>query len=96
MTGAAGTSVRNRQSERRSWLLFGDTAGGRDLERPAASGLIDLEQFGALTERLVQLEAELDAVLRAFPDLYLLLDADGTILAPIPGTESELELERSI
>ena len=72
----------------RAWLLFGDASGGRDVERPAGSGLIDLEQFRAVTERLVHLEAELDAVLRAFPDVYLLLDADGTILARKSGQGS--------
>ena len=72
-----------------AWLLFGDASAGQHLERPAAAGLINLEDFRELTERLVLLEAELDAALRAFPDLYLILDADGTILARKSGQASE-------
>lgn len=78
-----------------AWLLFGDAAGKGSTEHPASAGIIDLEGFRGLTERLAHLEAELDAVFRVFPDLYLLLDADGTILArksaQVPARAGEAE-----
>src|SRR3972149_1584746 len=51
----------------RAWLLFGDASGGRDVERPAGSGLIDLEQVRAVTERLVHLEADAGALPGGLP-----------------------------
>ncbi len=86
----------------RAWLLFGDAAGGGHAEHPALPGIIDLEGFRGLTERLAHLEAELDAVFRAFPDLYLLLAADGTILAwkaaqvPVRAGEGEPPTRQSL
>ena len=85
-----------------AWLLFGDAAGADRAEHPAPAGIIDLEGFRGLTERLAQLEAELDAVFRAFPDLYLLLDAEGTILArkspqvPASAGDAEPQTRRSL
>ncbi|MBI4012143.1 MAG: GAF domain-containing protein [Candidatus Rokubacteria bacterium] len=53
--------------------------------RPAAPGwepqVLDFKRLRDVTERLVQIEAELHAIFQAFPDGYFWLDADGTVLS---------------
>src|SRR3990170_1810454 len=43
--------------------------------------VLDFKRLRDVTERLVQLEAELQAIFRAFPDGYFWLDPEGTILS---------------
>ena len=45
-----------------AWLLFGDAAGADRAEHPAPAGIIDLEGFRGLTERLAQLESKVKAM----------------------------------
>ena len=82
------------------WVMFGTSpaAGTRPAEiadgpkaAPRAQ-LIDFTRLREVTSRLVRLEAELEAIFRAFPDFYFWLDADGTFLAWQGGRGSELQV----
>ena len=53
----------------------------KDAGEPAPKvRIIDFKRLREVTDKLVLLEAELDAIFQAFPDLYFWLDADGTVL----------------
>ncbi len=59
---------------------------------PESAELIDLAGFRDLTDKLVRLEAELTAVVEAFPDLYFWLDAHGVFLSYRVGRGARLAL----
>src|SRR5712692_3619019 len=63
-----------------------------EARRAPRGQLIDFTRLRQVTSRLVRLEAELDAIFRAFPDFYFWLDADGTFLAWQGGRGSELHV----
>src|SRR5574341_373726 len=72
------------------WILFGTgprarqeaTTEPRQGAARARSGqIIDFARLREVTGKLVRLEAEFQAIVRAFPDLYFWLDAEGTFLA---------------
>src|SRR5712692_3514916 len=82
------------------WVMFGTGPGARtepveaaaEARRAPRGQLIDFTRLRQVTSRLVRLEAELDAIFRAFPDFYFWLDADGTFLAWQGGRGSELHV----
>ncbi|MBI2155842.1 MAG: GAF domain-containing protein [Candidatus Rokubacteria bacterium] len=68
--------------------MFGSGPAARPAKEPADGGrparpaqIIDFTRLREVTSKLVRLEAELEAIFRAFPDVYFWLDAPGTILA---------------
>ena len=72
------------------WVMFGPgPATRRDapdavdatLGPRRGAQIIDFARLRDVTSRLVRLEAELQAIFRAFPDLYVWLDAEGKVLA---------------
>src|SRR5256714_1208766 len=82
------------------WVMFGTGPSGVVEGTEAVNGpkptppaqLIDFARLRQVTSRLVRLEAELEAIFRAFPDFYFWLDADGTFLAWQGGRGSELHV----
>ena len=82
------------------WVMFGTGPSGVAERAEAVNGpkapppaqLIDFARLRQVTSRLVRLEAELEAIFRAFPDFYFWLDADGTFLAWQGGRGSELHV----
>ena len=83
------------------WILFGTGPATRPQApvepRPGAAGarrgqIIDFARLREVTGKLVRLEAELQAIVRAFPDLYFWLDAEGTFLAYEGGRGSEFHV----
>src|SRR5213079_794842 len=83
------------------WVMFGpgpatrrDAPDAVDATPGPRRGpqIIDFARLRQVTSRLVRLEAELEAIFRAFPDLYFWLDADGTFLAWQGGRGSELHV----
>lgn len=75
-----------------AWVLFGEEAAGlagaqrrlpEELRETGAAAppLLDSRRLRDVTERLVLLEGELQAILEAFPDSYVWLGEDGTIAA---------------
>ncbi len=80
------------------WIMFGagpPTRPQATAERDQGSvgarrgQIIDFARLREVTGKLVKLEAELQAIVQAFPDLYVWLDADGTLLACQGGRGSE-------
>ena len=72
------------------WVMFGpgpatrrDAPDAVDATPGPRRGaqIIDFARLRDVTSRLVRLEAELQAIFRAFPDLYVWLDAEGKVLA---------------
>ncbi len=82
------------------WILFGTGLATRQqapVEPRAGAGarpgqIIDFARLREVTGKLVRLEAELQAIVRAFPDLYFWLDAEGTFLACEGGRGSEFHV----
>ncbi len=82
------------------WVMFGTGAtersprpeGGEGSKASPRAQIIDFTRLREVTSRLVRLEAELEAIFRAFPDFYFWLDADGTFLAWQGGRGSELHV----
>ena len=73
-----------------AWIMFGTGAATRrdaidavDATRGRRRGaqIIDFARLRDVTSRLVRLEAELEVIFRAFPDLYVWLDTEGKVLA---------------
>jgi PAS domain S-box-containing protein len=85
---------------RPEWVMFGATGSERAQPSEPADGakgppraqIIDFARLREVTSRLVRLEAELEAIFRAFPDFYFWLDADGTFLAWQGGRGSQLHI----
>src|SRR2546428_1374921 len=72
------------------WVMFGtgsptrrDALDAVDATRGPRRGaqIIDFARLRDVTSKLVRLEAELEAIFRAFPDLYVWLDTEGKVLA---------------
>ncbi len=86
------------------WIMFGTGATSRapvdepgDGARSARRAqVIDFVRLRDVTGKLVRLEAELQAIVRAFPDLYFWLDAEGRFLACEGGRGSEFEVPREL
>ena len=83
------------------WILFGTGPATRPQApvepRPGAAGtrrgrIIDFARLREVTGKLVRLEAELQAIVHAFPDLYFWLDAEGMFLAHEGGRGSEFHV----
>ena len=83
------------------WILFGTGPPVRPPAfvepRPGAAGarrgqIIDFARLREVTGKLVRLEAELQAIVHAFPDLYFWLDAEGIFLAHEGGRGSEFHV----
>jgi len=83
------------------WVMFGTGEGPVAARRRAApeaapgarqAKIIDFARLREVTSRLVRLETELEAIFRAFPDLYFWLDADGTFLAHEAGRGSSFHV----
>src|SRR5258708_36142608 len=78
--------------------MFGTGPGARtepveaaaEARRAPRGPLIDFTRLRQVTSRPVRLEAELDAIFRAFPDFSFWLDADGTFLTWQGGPGSAL------
>ncbi len=71
----------------------GSPAPGNDANRlPSNVHPVDFKRLREVTEKLVLLEGQLGAVLQAFPDLYVWLDTDGTILDSTAGPGSDFPL----
>src|SRR5438132_2420523 len=82
------------------WIMFGT---GPATRREALDGveavrarrgaqIIDFARLRDVTSKLVRLEAELAAIFRAFPDLYVWLDTEGTVLAYEGGAGGRLDV----
>src|SRR2546430_1363758 len=89
------------------WVMFGtgsptrrDALDAVDATRGPRRGaqIIDFARLRDVTSKLVRLEAELEAIFRAFPDLYVWLDTEGRVLAYEGGSggsfDVSLELAR--
>src|SRR5438309_1034316 len=89
------------------WVMFGtgsptrrDALDAVDATRGPRRGaqIIDFARLRDVTSKLVRLEAELEAIFRAFPDLYVRLDTEGRVLAYEGGSggsfDVSLELAR--
>src|SRR2546425_2203351 len=89
------------------WVMFGtgsptrrDALDAVDATRGPRRGaqIIDFARLRDVTSKLVRLEAELEAIFRAFPDLYVWLDTEGKVLAYEGGSggsfDVSLELAR--
>ena len=82
------------------WIMFGTGAPSRapgaepgDGARSAPRAkIIDFVRLREVTGKLVRLEAELQAIVRAFPDRYFWLDAEGRFLACEGGRGSDFEV----
>jgi PAS domain S-box-containing protein len=82
------------------WIMFGAGPTGRPHTLESGAGpsgarrgqIIDFARLREVTSRLVRLEGELQAIVRAFPDLYFWLDAEGTFLAYEGGRGSEFHV----
>src|SRR5207249_2781128 len=81
------------------WVMFGpgpatrrDAPDAVDATPGPRRGaqIIDFARLRDVTSRLVRLEAELQAIFRAFPDLYVWLDAEGKVLAYEGGSGGSL------
>jgi len=57
-----------------------------------AGSLTDISEYKAIEERLLRSTAEFNAFLRLFPDLFLHLDSEGTLLTRHGGAGSETAL----
>src|SRR3989449_10431747 len=88
------------------WVMFGtgsptrrDALDAVDATRGPRRGaqIIDFARLRDVTSKLVRLEAELEAIFRAFPDLYVWLDTEGRVLAYEGGSGGsfDVSLERS-
>ena len=83
------------------WIMFGAGSPTRQ-PAPAERGqgpagarrgqIIDFARLREVTGKLIKLEAELQAIVHAFPDLYFWLDADGTLLTCQGGRGSEFHV----
>src|SRR3989449_603098 len=89
------------------WVMFGtgsptrrDALDAVHATRGPRRGaqIIDFARLRDVTSKLVRLEAELEAIFRAFPDLYVWLDTEGRVLAYEGGSggsfDVSLELAR--
>jgi len=83
------------------WLMFGvgpfraagQPRAAADTARGARQAqIIDFARLREVTNKLVRLETELEAIFRAFPDLYFWLDADLTFLAYEAGQGSSFHV----
>ena len=87
LTGSVGGQVTSRPSSRlgpsrqRATRPSGQPKGSPHRAPPSPLRVLDFGRLRELTEQLSQVEAQLEGVFRAFPDRYLWLDADGTVLS---------------
>ncbi len=86
-TGSVAGQVTSRPSARvgpgrqRATLASGQPQGSPHRTPPPPLRVLDFGRLRELTEQLSQVQAQLEGVFRAFPDRYLWLDADGTVLS---------------
>ncbi len=79
-------------------IVFGSGAGeraqapetGERVRSAPRAQIIDFARLREVTNRLVRLESELEAIFRAFPDFYFWVDESGRFLAWQGGRGSEL------
>ena len=87
LTGSVAGQVTGRPSARlgpsrpRATLPGGHPQGSPHRTPPSPLRVLDFGRLRELTEQLSQVQAQLEGVFRAFPDRYLWLDADGTVLS---------------
>lgn len=87
LAGFAATQVTSIPSARggpgrpRAPLPSGPLQGSPRRTPPPPLRVLDFARFRELTEQLSHVQAQFEGVFRAFPDRYLWLDADGTVLS---------------
>jgi PAS domain S-box-containing protein len=80
-TAPVPTPTRDRGHRRMRLRPAGETGPPAPAREPSPVQIIDFRRLREVSERLVQIEADLEAVVQAFPDGYLWLDREGTILS---------------